>query len=392
MWPVRVAFVCLVLAACGFPKPQDVGSDDAPPGGSDAAVQDAAADAPPDAPGQCDVFTQTGCGANQRCTYINQGSALGVMCESMGTAGHGSACTTDPTTALDNCMAGDVCAGTCKPVCSLQGSNSCGSGSVCNRYSRGNGTISACDRMCDPLSDNDFDGPAALHSKTGTVCTAAMEGCYGAPSSDSTRPTAFTCTTDINYAQQALHHRSLCDTASGCESTAGNPFLNGCNQGYAPLLQEQTGSTNVVCVAFCKPVNCFQNNCGSPVGTNQLGAAPHRCNQQDAVGNFNTVVAGEQCTFVWLFEIDQTGNHAPSPYSNSVGVCLDHSKYQYDSNADGTPDTPLPPCSTLPDGFGSGTTSFGAADLGCVDTTHAGIPAHAPRKLVDIRFPTFRAP
>jgi hypothetical protein len=41
---------------------------------------------------------------------------------------------------------------------------------------------------------------------------------------------------------------------------------------------------------------------------------------------------------------------------------------------DNTPDAPLPACATLPDGAGSGS-AFGAADLGCVDSTHAGAMA-----------------
>lgn len=382
-------FVCLALAACGFPKPQDVGSDDAPSGGgSDAAVHDAAIDAPPDAPGPCNVLTQTGCSANQRCTYVNEGSALGEMCEPMGSAANGSACTIDQSSGIDNCMAGDVCAGKCKPVCNSQGSGSggCGSGFTCNLYTHGAGTVGACDQMCDPLNDNDFDGPATAHTKTGTVCTAATQGCYGTPSMGP-KPTTFTCATDINYAGQALHHRSACDAASGC-APGGNVFLNGCNQGYVPLMYDMTGSTQIDCIAWCKPLNCYQGNCGTG-NANAIGASPHRCNTVDAVGAFG---AAEECTFIWIYEMDQSANLVRSPYSDTLGVCFDHSKYQYDTNGDGTPDTVLPACSSLPTGFGQSAMTLGAADLGCEDTTHAGVPAHAPRKLLDVRFPSYVAP
>ena len=376
---MRVVVACIALAACGFPKPKDVG------GGSDASVfdapvdgpADAAIDAPPDAPGACDVFTQTGCAANGRCTYIDDGTVLGVMCEAMGTAQSGAACTIDPTSQLDNCVGGTVCAGgTCKPVCNLQGANSCGNGSVCNAYSRGTGGIGACDRECDPLNDNDFDGPGTMHTKTGSVCTQQMQGCYGAPG-PAIRPTAFTCANDINYAQQLLHHRSPCTASSGCASTGG-PYLNGCNQGYLPLLTDSTGSSQVDCIALCKPLNCNNNNCSGTMVINQLGALPHRCHPQDALGMFNTSVSGEECTFWWLFEVDPSSgliNH--SPYSDTVGLCMDHSKYQYDSNGDGQPDTFMPPCSTLPTGYGTPTTP-GAAMFGCEDSTHAMFTGKLP--------------
>jgi hypothetical protein len=217
---VPVALVCLALVACGFPKPHDVGSDDAAPAGSDAAI-----DAPPDGSGVCDVLTQMGCAPNERCTYVNEGSALGQMCVPMGTAGHGSACATDATTGIDNCMAGDVCAGSCKTVCSAQGSDTCGSGFVCDAYTHGNGI--------DP--------------------------------------------------------------------------------------------------------------------------------------NGGTLVR--------------------SPYSDTVGFCFDHSKFQYDSNGDDVPDTTVPPCSSLPTGISQDPMMPHAADWGCEDTAHAGLFTGKLRRIPDLRIP-----
>jgi len=151
-----------------------------------------------------------------------------------------------------------------------------------------------------------------------------------------------------------------------------------------------TGNTQVVCVALCKPLNCSQGNCGTN-NSNQLGASPHHCNSVDAVGTFNTAISGEECTFLWVYEMDPSANLIRSPYSDSTGVCFDHSKYQYDSNGDGLPDLTIPPCSTLPTGLGMNGT-LGAADLGCEDSAHAGLPMHAPRKLLDFRFPSSVAP
>jgi hypothetical protein len=368
-----------------------VASDDAPSGGSDAGI-DAPVDAAPDAPGPCNVLTQTGCSGNARCTYLNEGSALGEMCEPMGTAGHGSACSIDQSSGIDNCMAGDVCAGTCKPVCNTQGADTCGSAAVCNSYQHGVGTIGACDKICDPLNDNDFDGPASAHNKNGaTVCTAAMQGCYGTPVQSGSNHTVFTCANDINYAQQNLHNKDQCTTASNCAGSSGSPYLNGCNQGYEPLVGDQTGMTTVYCSALCKPANCFQGNCGAN-NSNQVGVLPHRCNNTDALGSFNSAVTGEECTYFWFLEVDpNTSTLDRSPYSDSLGFCLDHALYRYDSNNDGTADAPLPACSSLPlMGTGVPPVPFGAVDLGCVDTATGGITRQPPRPLIDVHLPYHR--
>jgi hypothetical protein len=78
------------------------------------------------------------------------------------------------------------------------------------------------------------------------------------------------------------------------------------------------------------------------------------------------------------------GMYLPSPTSDKVGYCLDHSKYQYDSNNDMMPDTNYPNCGlltllgdhnaspTMPTVF------WGAADLGCVTTTLAGLAQGKP--------------
>jgi hypothetical protein len=91
--------------------------------------------------------------------------------------------------------------------------------------------------------------------------------------------------------------------------------------------------------------------------------------------------------FSWLFEIDSMGAWVKSGTSDTVGFCVDHSKYKYDSNADGmitTADLAWPQCSmfTMP-GFGTGSATGGvcndangcihAADFGCVDTTTGGV-------------------
>src|SRR5690606_20205018 len=142
--------------------------------------------------------------------------------------------------------------------------------------------------------------------------------------------------------------------ANGCADPGPTIYVNSCNQGYVPLLYEATGSTQVVCVAMCKPMNCYAGNCGAN-NANRLGAAPHRCNAIDRVGDFDTTPGGEHCQYLWWREVDNAGNLLASPTSDEVGFCFDHSKYLYDSDADNQPDTPLPPCADLQDGIGAGT-------------------------------------
>jgi hypothetical protein len=63
--------------------------------------------------------------------------------------------------------------------------------------------------------------------------------------------------------------------------------------------------------------------------------------------------------FSWWLERDSTGALHRSATSDTVGLCVDHAKLGWAS------------CASLPDGFGSAGAP-GAADYGCVDTTHAG--------------------
>jgi hypothetical protein len=77
--------------------------------------------------------------------------------------------------------------------------------------------------------------------------------------------------------------------------------------------------------------------------------------------------------YSWRFEIDSTGHFTRSPTSDTVGFCVNHSKYRYDSNGDGVidgNDATMPPCESLPLTAPSGQPTAG--DLGCVDTATAG--------------------
>lgn len=350
-----------------------------------------------DAVGVCNPLTQAGCATGEKCTWLMDAMMpqyVGhIGCAPDGTANVGDSCMygAPGASGYDNCKKGSICGnyrggtGTCKTICDQQGGTPmCDAQHVCVTYSglfsTGDTTPAAggvCDLACNPLGDNDFDGSAAGSTKGSNTCgSAASVGCYGYPSYGTPPATGWSCTNDINFDQSqpvGLRHRVECTEANNCADPGPQIYVNSCNQGYLPLLYEETGSTAVICVATCKPMNCYQGNCGTN-NENRLGAAPHRCNSADRVGSFNTAQGGEHCEFLWRREVDDSGNFLESPTSDTVGFCIDHSKYKYDSDADNQPDTALPACATLPDGFGSGD-AFGAADLGCVDSTHAGATA-----------------
>jgi hypothetical protein len=357
-----------------------------------------------DAAGVCNPLTQAGCNAGDKCTWLLD-AVMPQYVGHIGCAPSGTAAVGDPcmygapgVTGFDSCQKGLVCgnfrggAGVCKTICDQQGgSPMCGAQDVCVTYSglfsTGPTTPAAggvCDKRCDPLADNDFDGSGTALTRTGTACSGAANiGCYGFPSFGTPPQTGWSCTTDIHYTT-SLVHRVQCTTTTGCADSGPTIYVNSCNQGYLPMLRESATLTTVVCVALCKPKNCYAGNCGAN-NEDQLGEAPHRCNAIDARGTFDTSPGGEHCAFSWFFEVDDQNTFLRSPTSDTVGFCFDHSKYLYDSNGDTVNDAPFPPCASLPNGQGQGT-ALGAGDVGCVDTANAGVNfVGKPRKRPDLR-------
>jgi hypothetical protein len=358
-------------------------------------------------PAGCNPLTQAGCRAGEKCTWLLDALmplyAGHVGCVPDGTAGAGDACAfgAPGDTGYDNCAKGLVCGdhrggvGICKRICDPQGGvPECGAMHVCVtsadlfKQSTVMPVAGVCEVACDPLADNDFDGAGSSFEKAGTSCGSDAEvGCYGMPSEGTPPHTAWYCATDVHAASAdplGFRHRVPCTVDNGCASPRLD--VTSCNQGYLPLVHEMTGSSTVVCVAICKPLDCYAGNCG-PNNENRLGAAPHRCTSTDRVGTFITTQGGEHCQYLWVRERDDIGTLLRSPTSDSVGFCIDHSKYHYDADGDGQPETPLPPCATLPDGFGAGS-ALGAADLGCVDSTRAQAARVAPAsrgRAIDVR-------
>ena len=374
------AVILVIVAGCGFPKPADVGGDGGP--GSDAT--DAQIDAPDAPPPQCDIIAQTGCSGTEKCTFIKDTDTPisgHIACVQNGTVGNKGACTfSGGVVGFDNCVRGSYCiGGACASLCSQSANPQCGGNGDClanTDLPTPNGT---CNMYCNPLDDNQFKLGTA---KPGTVCSAS-QGCYGIPSSDPARPTKFFCANDLHINNRVVH-RNACDSASSCANAANNPYLNGCTQGYMPLLHDTNFSTTVVCIAMCKPANCYQGVCAS--GANAPGVAPHACNTTNADGTFDTASAtnnGDHCMYSWWFEQDT--QFVRSATSDTVGFCLNHKKYKYDSNMDGmvdVNDADFPLCATSP--------LTTAIQFGCVNTTLAGLPFTGKSRVrpqVDLHLP-----
>jgi len=366
--------ICLALPDARLLDAQVDESPDAQGTASDSRI-----DASPDGPTtpQCSVLTQTGCMTGEKCSWFHDTelpTPLGhVGCAPNGTAAVDAGCAfgADGPQGYDNCVKGSVCVnGRCAQICDGNGGNpTCGTNTTCGLYADlfdrgGTNVAGVCDPTCDPLADNDFDG-SGPSIKTGSVCTAG-QGCYGLPSASS--PTRWTCLGEFN---NSLGNGSSCTTAAGCAPDSTHVYLNGCAQGYVPLIVESFGSSQFECVAICKPGNTYLGNPGTEY---PRGQSPHHCSNAEGVGVFDESSNGDQCMYSWRFEIDATGHFERSPTSDIVGFCINHQNYRWDSNNDGvidSQDAPLPSCASLPLSAPSPGAPT-AADMGCVDTLTAG--------------------
>jgi hypothetical protein len=355
--------VLLVLAACDDSQPRHhwcdlcgVGSD------AGRAI--------------CSPLTQAGCQSGEKCSWIVDATDPQYVghtgCVPDGAKHIGDTCIFGAAGAIgyDDCQRGGVCStfgqpgttGVCKQVCDNAGGDpACDATHVCVSYpllfSTGSTSPAAgglCDVACDPLADNDFDGSGS-QMRSGSACGSdARVGCYGLPSGGTPPVTAFACMAERHY-DLALRHRTECTDATGCTDDHF-VYANSCNQGYLPLLTESSTNSTIVCVAMCAPADCYAGSCGSN-DENRLGTAPHGCTSTDAVGNFGS---DEECQYLWARELDEQGHLLRSPWSDRVGICLDHAAYG------------VPSCKDLPL-HGSGGEPD-AVSLGCVSTTTAGLP------------------
>ncbi len=337
---------------------------------------------------RCNLLTQTGCNAGEKCTWIHDQlmpPVAHIDCAPDGVVAVGGACSYGmPPMGWDDCDRGTVCiGGACDPVCDQGGgAPQCDAGRACVVVSGFLGPPGAeaagiCELSCDPLADNDALGSG---SRAGSACRAD-QGCFGFWGSAS--PSQFWCSTP----RTELVHRSICDAASGCMNDYQQPYTDGCASGYIPIIASDLPGTNsVVCLAFCSPGDCYAGSCGSNDDA-RIGAAPHRCNDTDARGTFDTGTNGDQCVYGWRFEVGSDGKVRRSAFSDTTGLCMDHTDYHLtDRTGNYVSSTPWPACSTLPL-TAAGSNCYGAyggqpadlsgctaVDFGCVSTTTGGVP------------------
>jgi hypothetical protein len=203
------------------------------------------------------------------------------------------------------------------------------------------------------------------------------------------------CTGGTCTPNPVLGHRDACTVANGCGRVTDkfHGFLNGCAQGYVPFYFDGTGSTQVDCTSFCKPADCSST---AGVGCANHGAGEtgnYMCQNLHHIGIFDQSTNGDQCFYSWLYEYDVMKNHIPSPTSDTLGYCFNHSKFSYDSNGDGSADTPVKACKDMAVGSAAGLDD--AVVWGCVSTTTATNAGETPfqalkrRPIVDLPRPAY---
>jgi hypothetical protein len=228
---------------------------------------------------------------------------------------------------------------------------------------------------CDPLADNDFDGNGPL-DRPGTACAGPAIGCYP---NDMFGLQQFECDIALAGAEDLRHGASPISSDR-----------NACAQGYVPLtFVDVAGGNTVECHALCAPGEAYL---GNPSPQTPNGIAPHRCSPADALGAFGTPASGttngEHCMYAWrLIEIQNRFVPA-DPKFDAFGLCVDHTRFQYDANGDGVPDTAWPACATLPLHDPTANT-VDATALGCVSSTTARSAAAIHTRLVLPLVPVF---
>jgi hypothetical protein len=347
----KLAFGALfigLLAACG--------------GGDDVQIIEIDAGDGPDASQACNPVAQTGCGADEKCTWINITDDLGTIgCVPNGTAGTGEACAYGPngeTSGFDDCLAQNICiGGACQGICTLADNGGCDNTTSCSRYSglwaNGSDTpiYGACDFLCDPVDQTrDFDNAAAC----GSIDPAAPNrGCYMPPD---------------DFGSCAPIPAESATQTQGEEAygpAPGTPYLNGCAAGYAPLLLDAIGGTIVICNAYCDPI---ETHSGAQGGFQ--GQAPYSCADRATT---------EECRYFWFLEGDET---TPPTHTDGVGFCWEPDNYITDWDGDATtPETGAPRCQDLPNTDVDGTGGPDHADWACAPfqaAFHGQVKRHKP--------------
>ncbi len=386
------AVVAALAAACG--------------GGGKTQLLDASIDAQM----ACNPIAQTGCMANQKCTWIVDANAnpttmtaqIGhVDCVAVDATAVPDGMTCVPAMAgvsggADNCAKGDVCiSGVCKQICDPQlasgaGAGACDTTHACLSYrgvfeSTGISTAGACEVGCDPLTQQ--------------LATTKAEACGSA---DPTKPTGTCVPTTGEFksfacAPALTQSLTLTDRMTPLGDSRGF-FGNGCAPGFLPFFFEDgSGAMKTLCSGMCAPVKMDSTiyaadmamnpdiNGGDP---NALGKLPgdmkaiagHATCQIGVKGSLSQAEGTEDCRFIWaplaISANQQNPTPVDTPYNNTLGMCFAYSKFiTVDTDNDKKPDAPEKSCKdlgTAPDAI------YGTAEEnGCYPL--AGFPGAAAR-------------
>jgi hypothetical protein len=248
--------------------------------------------------GTCNPVSQTGCAADQKCTWVEyqEDPALGkTECVTNGTVPVGGACTRgEPgaTTGFDDCDKSYCVNGTCTEICSQSQAASCPDNKVCVLYADtfddlgDDSTVGLCGPTCDPVSQN---------------CTNETEGCYLLINQGKG-----TCA----RVPSAAAGRDQNDDCYGPAS--GGCYLNGCDKGYQAILLKEPGSQQATCGKFCTPVNTYKDNAAA----NDLdGTAPNDCAATTLGG-----VTNQGCGFIQSIYGSAT-TFDPKVIDAGFGIC-----------------------------------------------------------------------
>lgn len=399
----------------------------------DAPRPGALSDAAPPAP-VCDPVKQTGCAAGDKCTWIYDrvdnpatpanedlghigcappgDRAVGQACW-YGDGAPGGSCTTSNdcgnpdasnpdrlciqgacvpalrpgVTGASNCLAGAECLGNeCRTVCDPQvaaGASGCSAAYGCATYAgiyedaEGNTVAGVCDPTCDVITQERAVGTPTAACGSPEPDAPAI-GCY-LTNTPRHGLLPSTCAR-VPLAVRALRptapvtDRQLAYAPSDFDGAL--PYRNGCEPGYAPLIEERTGSVRMICVGLCIP---RRTDSANPGGARGDASRPAKLPTKVAAAIGDGVCAAgkkgstatQDCRYLWPLISDDTRYFA-SPLDDTLGYCYDFSEYQTDPDG---PAGPLPPedrpsCTQLPP---KGTTA---------NCTCAGDPANPANALV----------
>lgn len=324
----RVAFVLLALAsACGDNLPPPDARD---PRGTIVACEQRADPA-------CEVG-EIGCPCDAVTGGTTTGCALGVCVD-----------------------------GVCRATCELRaGVPTCDRATTCvSREDAIAEPMGVCEPTCDPLTQ------CALMSARPDACGASDtrapdRGCVGVPE--------LTC--------RAVPASALAATDREAP-VSGVPIDRACAPGYVALLEEATGSTRRICAGLCAvletdatPMHAGNAKGDASAAGKLVGERAPRVGDATCDVGAKGAEPSSMCRFVWPLLGDEVPASFVLHHLDTLGVCIAIAHYAYDADGDGTAETAMPDCATLPPRSAATPGTFDdAADWGCQKRANGAAPA-----------------